>query len=102
MEQKQKRRAARSPFPENRLRTRRPSQVDITRILIQLKAQRDHLNIAIAALEDIAPRAEKSSLRTARNQIPTESPRPFLRYHAARGKADPIPSCPPTRCFQAV
>ena len=35
--------------------------MDITRILIQLKAQRDHLNIAIAALEDISRRAAKSS-----------------------------------------
>jgi hypothetical protein len=67
MEQKQKHRAARSPFPENRLRTRRPSQVDITRILIQLKAQRDHLNIAIAALEDISPRTEKYSGSTKRS-----------------------------------
>jgi hypothetical protein len=41
--------------------------VDITRILIQLKAQRDHLNIAIAALEDIFPRAEKSSRSTKRS-----------------------------------
>ena len=41
--------------------------MDITRILIQLKAQRDHLNIAIAALEDIAPRVEESSRSTKRS-----------------------------------
>ena len=41
--------------------------MDIARILIKLKAQRDHLNIAIAALEDISPRAEKSSRSTKRS-----------------------------------
>lgn len=40
--------------------------MDIARILVQLKAQRDRLNIAIAALEDISPRAEKSSRSTKR------------------------------------
>ena len=38
--------------------------MDIARILIQLKAQRNKLNIAIAALESISPSLRKSS-RTA-------------------------------------
>ena len=41
--------------------------MDIARILIQLKTERDRLNIAIAALEDISPRAEKSSRSTKRS-----------------------------------
>ena len=41
--------------------------MDIARILIQLKTERDRLNIAIAALEDISPRAEKSSRPTKRS-----------------------------------
>ena len=41
--------------------------MDIARILIQLKSQRDRLNIAIAALEDLSPRAEKSSRSTKRS-----------------------------------
>jgi hypothetical protein len=41
--------------------------VDIASILIQLKTQRDRLNIAIAALEDVSPRAENSARSTKRS-----------------------------------
>ena len=53
--------------------------MDIARILTQLKIQRDRLNTAIAALEDISPSAEKSSRPTKRSaRRPTKS-RPKAR-----------------------
>src|SRR5262249_4880573 len=44
----------------------RGDPVDIARILIQLKAQRNKLNIAIAALESISPRLRESLRSTKR------------------------------------
>jgi hypothetical protein len=59
--------------------------VDIARILIHLKTQRDRLNIAIAALEDISPRAEKSSRSTKRSaRRPTKSRRKPRARSSAR------------------
>ncbi len=40
--------------------------MDIARILIQLKAQRNQINAAIAALEAISPKLRKSSHMTSR------------------------------------
>ena len=50
--------------------------MDIARILIQLKAQRNKLNIAIAALESISPRIRESSRsRSSRSRRLTKSRR---------------------------
>jgi len=57
--------------------------VDITRVLTQLKAQRDHLNIAIAALEDISPRVEKSSRSTKRSPRRATKSRPKARARSS-------------------
>ena len=77
--------------------------MDIARILTHLKTQRDRLNIAIAALEDISPRAEKSSRSTkgsarrankSRRKVRSARTQPIgklIPFHRARQRAAPKP-----------
>jgi hypothetical protein len=80
--------------------------VDIARILIHLKTQRDRLNVAIAALEDLSPRAEKpsrSNKRSARratksrqkvrsrSSASTQAMGKLIPFHRTRRRAAPKP-----------
>jgi hypothetical protein len=67
--------------------------VDIARILIDLKAQRDKLNQAIAALEAISPQAHKRSRPTNRRsrRPPKSRRRPRASTHRTQPTGKLIP-----------
>ena len=61
--------------------------MDIARILIQLKAQRNKLNTAIAALESISPPLPKSSGSAGRRSRRGTKPRRKTRARSSTASA---------------